>query len=85
MIPPNIIAQAIALLRSGGGKLLSQDRNTIGRFAQLVEQGRSKGNLGQTGQHIQSLSDNIFGKQYGYMTNPILKRALDLVVQGVQK
>ena len=85
MITPSVIAQAIAFLRSGGGKLLPQDINTIGKFAQFVEQGRSKGNLGQTGQYIQSLSDNLFGKQYGYMTNPILKRAFDLVVQGAQK
>lgn len=81
MIPPQLIAQAAKLLQ---GKITPEDIATIGRFAKLVEQGRAKGNLGVTGQHIASLASNIFGKQYEYLSNPVIKTALDQVLQRMK-
>ena len=82
MIPPNVIAQAIKLLQ---GKITPRDIDTIKGFSQMVAKRRAGGELGDTGTQIQSLVDNIFGKQYGHLSNPVVKRALDLVVQGVQR
>ena len=81
MIPPQLIIQAAKLLQ---GKITPRDIDTIKGFSQMVAKRREGGELGDTQTQIQSLADTIFGKQYGAVSNPILKRALDQVLQRMQ-
>ncbi len=65
------------------GKLTKEDVNTIGNFAQAVETGKDKKNLGQLGNTMQSLTENVFGKKAANWSNKQIKNAWDQVTQGV--
>lgn len=76
---PEMIQSAIQLLQ---GNLNKEDVKTIGNFAQAVETGKDKGNLGETGKTMQSLTENVFGKQAANWSNKQIKNAWDQVMQG---
>lgn len=69
--------QAVNLLRN---RLTPSDVDTIGRFAEVVETGGGKRNLGELGQTIHSLAKNVFGKDAVNWSNEKIKNAFDLVL-----
>ena len=77
---PQLINMAVKLLK-GMGSGRKEDIANVGRFAEIVQSGKYKGNLGQLGQTINSFTENIFGKEAGNWTNPVIKNALDQVMQ----
>lgn len=59
-----------------------EDRTIIGRFAQLVETGKGKNNLGELGETIHSMAGNLFGqKNTANMTSKQLKNLFDLALK----
>jgi hypothetical protein len=77
---PKMIQSAIGLLKN---RLQPEDVNTIGQFAEKVEKGQDKGNLGDLGKTMQSLTTNVFGQPAANWSNKQIKNAFDLVVKGV--
>ena len=71
LVNPKKIAQLRKVLRPDDVKLL-------GRFAELVETGKAKGNLGELGKTVQSLTENIFGKKAAGLSNKQIKNLWDL-------
>lgn len=76
------VQSAIKILR---GKITPADRELFGKFAQLVETNKARGNLGQTGQTIQSFIENAFGPQAANWNNKTVKSALDMLLQGIDR
>jgi hypothetical protein len=78
-VSPQLLKQATKLLK---GRITKDDVNVIGRFGEMVETGKGRNNLGETGQIIQSLVQNIFGSKSKDWNNQTVKNALDQVVKG---
>lgn len=78
---PAMIQKAVSYLK---GNLNKDDIKTIGSFAQKIEEGKGKSNLGELGKTMQSMTEDAFGKQAGNWSNKQIKDAWDMVVQGVQ-
>lgn len=79
-VNPAVIKNAVALLR---GKITPSDRDLFGKFAQSVETNKARGNLGETGQLIQSFIQNAFGKESANWNNRTVKNALDMLLKGI--
>lgn len=62
-------------------QLTPEDINTFGQFAQKVETGKSRANMGTLGQTIQSVITNLFGNKAANWTNQQVKDALDQYTQ----
>lgn len=75
---PALINRAAQILQ---GKIMPEDIRLFGKFAELVERGKDKGNLGETGRTIQSFITNAFGSQARTWSNLDVKKALDLLLQ----
>ncbi len=71
---------AIQLLRN---KLRPEDINLIGKFAEIVETGGGKKELGQVGSDMSSLVKNVFGKNAETWSNQKVKNVFDLVLQKI--
>lgn len=75
---PALINRAAQILQ---GKIMPEDIRLFGKFAELVERGKAKGNLGETGRTIQSFVKNVFGREAGGWSNLQVKQAIDLLLQ----
>lgn len=64
------------------GKITPGDREVIGKFAEMVETGRGSEELGEVGQTVQSLVDDLFGRDIGAnLSNWEVKEALDMALK----
>lgn len=64
------------------GKIMPQDIQTFGKFGEMVETGKARGNLGQVGQDVQSFIGNVFGERAARTwSNKQVKEALDLLLK----
>lgn len=77
---PAMVQNAIQLLQ---GKLNKDDVDIIGRFAQAVETGKGKKDLGIVGHVMQSLTENVFGKKAANWSNVQIKNAFDQILPSV--
>lgn len=64
-------------------KLTKEDIKLIGRFAEIVESKGPKADLGDVGKTVQSLAENMFGRDAATWGNAKLKNAFDLVLQKI--
>lgn len=79
---PIEINKAAKLMRSNPvGRVNLDDMRVIGKFGELVETGKGRNNLGETGKTIQSLITDLFGSKAKDWTNKQIKVALDEVLK----
>ena len=79
---PEMVKQAAKLLK---GRIKPEDMQIMGRFAEMMDKGKGRGNLGQTGVDIQRIAEQIWGKQAANWSNKTINDALNMVNQRLFK
>lgn len=79
--PIEINKAAVKMRSNPTGRVLPEDVNVMGKFGELVETGKGRNNLGETGATIQSLITSLFGNKAKDWSNKQIKIALDEVLK----